>query len=308
MEFIMQGGRVRRGRWIASSQAKTPPAERVRVKQKAAGTEARRSNPFYLAELYHENSKYRPDLMSALVPHPKYAKPDVFGTGEWLEVPGYDALPGIGTPLGEALRTRRSSWDFHDAITMEELSVLLQYAFGSPASKPVSEDGVHWFELKYRTYPSGGALYPTDIYLYANRVSDLEKGLYRFSSYESRLYTVVKGNLDARINALTSVTDPERNPLFGSNTFAQAAVFIFISLNFTNQSDKYRLRAYRLGLLEAGHAAQNVLLAAAATGMTGAPLAGFYDDRANGLLGLDGLEQTVVYMIPLGKKKGERKA
>jgi SagB-type dehydrogenase family enzyme len=305
MEILMRGGRIREGRWLAASQSRIPPEERVRAKRSSAGSEARNANPFYLAELYHENSKYHPDLMSALVPHSKYAKPNVYGSGEWLEVPPFERLPRLEKPLGDTLRKRRSTWEFHGSITVEELFVLLQYAFGSSTSRPVSEDGTHWFDLKFRTYPSGGALYPTEIFLYASRVEGLEQGVYRFSSYESRLYSLRKGDFSAQVDGLTSVTDPGRNPLFGSNTYRLAAVFLFIALDFTNQSDKYRLRAYRLGLLEAGHAAQNALLAASASGLAGAPLAGFYDDRANELLGLDGVERTAVYMIPLGKKKKE---
>ncbi len=51
---------------------------------------------------------------------------------------------------------------------------------------------------------------------------------------------------------------------------------------------------------EAGHIAQNALLAATATGCGGLPVGGFTDDVVNRLLGVDGVHEATLYLILLG--------
>ncbi len=63
---------------------------------------------------------------------------------------------------------------------------------------------------------------------------------------------------------------------------------------------KYGLRGYRFVLLEAGHVGQNVVLAAAALGLPALPLGGFYDRPVESLVGVDGLDEAVVYVVLLG--------
>jgi SagB-type dehydrogenase family enzyme len=60
--------------------------------------------------------------------------------------------------------------------------------------------------------------------------------------------------------------------------------------------------AYRLALVEAGHVAQNVCLVATGLGLGVCPLAGYVDDALNDLLGLDGVDETVVYALAVGPR------
>jgi SagB-type dehydrogenase family enzyme len=62
---------------------------------------------------------------------------------------------------------------------------------------------------------------------------------------------------------------------------------------------KYGGRAERYMLLESGHAAQNLLLAATALGLGAVPIGAFGDDALARALGLPAGEQTV-YAIPVG--------
>jgi SagB-type dehydrogenase family enzyme len=65
---------------------------------------------------------------------------------------------------------------------------------------------------------------------------------------------------------------------------------------------KYGNRGMRYILLDAGHICQNTLIAAEATGCGGCPVAAFYDDEVNALLGIDSKEETVLYAASVGKK------
>jgi SagB-type dehydrogenase family enzyme len=64
---------------------------------------------------------------------------------------------------------------------------------------------------------------------------------------------------------------------------------------------KYGLRGYRFALLEAGHVAQNVVLTATALGLAAVPLGGFYDRPTDEFLGLDGVNESTLYTIALGR-------
>ncbi len=142
--------------WIYASLNGLTPAERVKRKGKEF------PNPFSLAELFHENSKYHPDLMSSQMPLHQYATPDyaAMRREEYVNLPSLKELPSLSAPLGEVLRQRRSELDFALPVTFEQLAQILQHAWGVSAHKPVQDHDGSTFDLRLRTYPSGGALYP----------------------------------------------------------------------------------------------------------------------------------------------------
>ena len=55
--------------------------------------------------------------------------------------------------------------------------------------------------------------------------------------------------------------------------------------------------------MDAGHIAQNVALAAVALNLGSCQVGALYDDEVNALLGVDGTEESVVYMTVVGKAK-----
>ena len=82
-----------------------------------------------------------------------------------------------------------------------------------------------------------------------------------------------------------------------------AAVIVLTAL-FWRSRFKYGQRAYRFTLLEAGHAAQNLLLTAAALGLRAQPVGGFYDRRVDELVGADGLHEASLYLLPVASGDG----
>jgi SagB-type dehydrogenase family enzyme len=63
---------------------------------------------------------------------------------------------------------------------------------------------------------------------------------------------------------------------------------------------RYQDRSYRYGLLEAGHVGENGYLAATSMGLGACGVGAFMDDQMNALLGVDGTEEAVVYMLAVG--------
>ena len=70
---------------------------------------------------------------------------------------------------------------------------------------------------------------------------------------------------------------------------------------FARSEWKYRERAYRYFYLDAGHMAAQLSLAAVAQGLGSCPIAAFYDDEVNALLGIDGQHEGSLYMTAVGR-------
>jgi len=64
---------------------------------------------------------------------------------------------------------------------------------------------------------------------------------------------------------------------------------------------KYNERGYRFVLLDAGHLGQNVCLMATAMNLGVLPIGGFLDDELNRLLDIDGVHESVVYPLLVGR-------
>ena len=65
---------------------------------------------------------------------------------------------------------------------------------------------------------------------------------------------------------------------------------------------KYRERAYRYIYMDAGHIGQNAYLAAEALGLGCCAVGAFFDDEVNAVIGVDGENETAVYLCSIGKR------
>ncbi len=85
--------------------------------------------------------------------------------------------------LETALRKRRSRREYAPGpLSLAELSQLLWAAQGE-----TTPEG-------FRTAPSGGALYPLEVYVLAGNVTNLASGIYRYAPYSHTLRQVVDGD------------------------------------------------------------------------------------------------------------------
>ena len=185
------------------------------------------------------------------------------------------------TPL---LQNRRSLRHYApEPIALQELAFMLWASQGITA---VSGN------YSFRTAPSGGALYPVETYISANSVEDLAPGLYHFD--------VESFSLDR----LTCVDSAEAvaAACLNQQFMAGSAVTFLWSAVFRRCMNKYGNRGMRYILLDAGHICQNILLAAEATGSGGCPIAAFFDDEVNDLLGLDPANESILYAASVGKR------
>jgi SagB-type dehydrogenase family enzyme len=259
-----------------------------------------RPDPFDLAEWYHEASKVSPTQIGRQVSGAARleAIPDLqlSMTRAVRRLPLQERelpLPSRpDLPLWQVIAARRSCREFADApIDVRDLAALLQAGYG-PTHSLESENGRR--ALPLRAVPSGGALYPLELYVAALRVEGLLSGLYHFDPLKPVLAAALD-SLSAEDVASIS-TYPE--------IVRECAAVIFLAAVFGRTRFKYGVRGYRFALLEAGHVAQNILLTATALGLGAVPLGGYYDRLTDEFLGLDGVNESTLYMVAVGKPVG----
>lgn len=201
------------------------------------------------------------------------------------KIPLSDPLIEDGAPIWDVLQKRRSERRFQDApLGEKELSQLLW------ATQGITQ---HFQGISLRTAPSAGALYPIETYLVIHDVEGIEPGVYHYNVEEHALDQLKGGNF--RLDIARAALD-QRMAARANLVFVWTAIF-------ERSKWKYKQRAYRYIYLDAGHIAQNVALAAVALGLGSCQIAALYDDEANGLLGVDGVEESTIYMTVVGRPR-----
>ncbi len=186
-----------------------------------------------------------------------------------------------GLTVEKAIANRRSQRDFTDeTMSLAELSHLLYYSSGVTDKR----QGL-------RAAPSAGATYPIEVYAIVNNVEGLAKGIYHYLIESHELELLREGDFR---NEMSRAALEER-------MFKQANVIVALSAVFQRTQQRYRERAQRYIFFEAGHIAQNTYLVATSLGLGACAIGAFYDDEFNRLLGLDGKNESVLYLIAVGK-------
>lgn len=204
-----------------------------------------------------------------------------------------DPLP-LPMALHEAIAARRSQRAPNgEALSLDALATILQCGGGVTARASVALKDGSACDMPLRTNPSGGALYPVDLYVAAQRVKGLDPGLYRFMNGDNALAPVTGGDAAAVTRLLHAIP---------SGTYDVAAVSAALALVLRpwRSKRKYGPRGLRFGLMEVGYIAQNVHLASTALGASSCDYGGFYDDEVNQVLSLDGSNEAVVHLIFIG--------
>lgn len=139
-----------------------------------------------------------------------------------------------------------------------------------------------------RYVPSGGALYPSELYVYL-KLEDLPFGVYQYDVAHHRLVLLREGNFDSYLNrALGRHYDL-------SGCFAA----VFVSTMFWKNFFKYHNFSYRLQGLDAGALIGQLLEVAKRFRYETTVCFQFLDRAVNHLLGLSSTEESVYAMIPM---------
>lgn len=188
-----------------------------------------------------------------------------------------------GTPLWDVIANRRSHRTFKpEPLSLEELGQLLWAGQGITYKTQ---------GFGFRAAPSAGALYPAETYFLGANVAGLAPGLYHYNVLKHGAELLKEGKLGPDLGS--AALDQEM--------VAAAPVTIIWTAVIARSAWKYLQRAYRYIYLDTAHIAENVMLAATALGLGSCGIGAIYDDEVNALLGVDGKEETVLYLCVVGK-------
>jgi SagB-type dehydrogenase family enzyme len=198
--------------------------------------------------------------------------------------PGFISLPEPVTsgekPLEALLQQRRSVREYQEAgLDLSAIGQLLWAAQG--ITDPQG----------FRTAPSAGALYPLELYVVAGNVDGLSPGVYHYHPDKHRLQQTEPGDKRHRL---------ARAALAQSWVKAAAAVVVVTAV-YDRTTRKYGKRGIRYVHMEAGHAAQNLLLQAEALGLATLVVGAFEDDAVATVLKLPTDVQPLMLM-PVARK------
>ena len=187
-------------------------------------------------------------------------------------------LPALASPSGfESILARRASVrDFTaERLSWEETGRILWAAQG--VTRP-------WGG---RTAPSAGALYPLEVYAVTPGAT------YHYLPDGHRIALVVERDLRAEL----------ARAALDQTWVGDAPLVVVIAGVYERTAATYGERAERYVHLEAGHAGQNVLLAATDLGLGAVPVGAFDDEAVRAVLGL-AVDQRPLYLIPVGHVGG----
>jgi SagB-type dehydrogenase family enzyme len=201
-----------------------------------------------------------------------------------LPLPAPDTRGSV--PLERALAGRRSQREFAAApLSRGQLAQLLWAAQGRTDARG------------HRTAPSAGAQYPLRLWLVAGDVAGLDPGIYGVATDAGSL--LAPASASARGDRRPAVADAA----LGQAWLRQAPALIVVAAEARATRARYGERADRFVAIEAGAAAQNLLLQAQALGLGGTMVGAFDEPRLRAALGLPALQQPLL-IVPVGRPAG----
>jgi SagB-type dehydrogenase family enzyme len=220
------------------------------------------------------------------LPRPPFAKPYPV-EALLIDLPDPDRELLKKTNLFDCIVERESRRKFTgEALSLEELALL---CFATQGLRGKTATG-RWH---FRTVPSGGARHPYETYLAIHNVEGLDSGLYRYLPLEHKLLPMFKVDEEELRKKMAYYAEGQE---FAGQS---AVVFIWSCVPYRTEW-RYSTMARRDLLLEAGHICQNLYLAVEGLGLGTCSILAYRQDLDD-YLGIDGIDEFVTYISPVGR-------
>ena len=213
---------------------------------------------------------------------------------DWEDAPlPYKLYRGLPVfPLSLEVPLSLKEWRAPEQPNLQAISYFLWYVFGrsqlSQSALPSTDQASELMQSYRRFVPSGGALYPSEMYVYL-KIEDLPVGVYHYDVAHHCLVLLREGNFDSYLaRALGNRCDMPT--CFGT---------VFVSTMFWKNFYKYNNFAYRLQGLDAGVLIGQLLEVAKRFGFAPGVYFQYLDRAINHLLGLTDEEESVYAVVPL---------
>lgn len=256
-----------------------------------------------LAMLYHENSKFtkyslrlqgekigffnnRYIIERSSQPFKCYPSCEIIDLSTYEEFkPEYNFF--------EILTKRRTIRDYDKdyKISLNEIALLLFNSYGVTHKIKLLQDIKGHIGL--RNVPSGGALYPLEIYIVVFN-AHIPSGLYHYRSDKNFLEKIKEGNYVDDLLKIIQV-EPYVNMKSSSMLIITTGIIERVLI-------KYGERGYRFLMQESGFVGQTISLLAESINLGSCMLGGYNDDKVNSFLGVDGVFETINNIIVIGAK------
>lgn len=201
-----------------------------------------------------------------------------------LPTPNKDVItkPNIFDCIGD----RQSRRKFTDQpLSLAELSYLLWATQGVRKHLKARN-------ITLRNVPSGGARQPFETYLFISKVSGLKVGIYHYLALEHKLVF-----LYAEEDLSSKVTSAALGQSFAGDC---AVCFIWSAIPYRCEW-RYTTEAKKIIAQDSGHLGQNLYLSAESIGCGTCALGAYSQNEMDQLLRLDGEDEFVIYVSPVGK-------
>jgi SagB-type dehydrogenase family enzyme len=207
---------------------------------------------------YHRASKHTPESVRQI-------KPITELSGQPGGVRTFCNLPKVSLPTGLLDLPVAALSLMHDGLAalpeshvrppqdLKTLATWLYMAYGI-----VTEKKFGIYKYRQRTCPSAGGLFPSEIYVAAFAIQGLEPGLWSFNPREFTLSRLREG-------PATLAQIKRGRPDLEFLKSVPAA--LLVSSIFWRSAWKYRVRGYRMALLDAGHLIANLVTCANGLGI-----------------------------------------
>lgn len=192
-------------------------------------------------------------------------------------------------------------------LDREHLGCLLRDTYGITrlvhsaldSSPDMSEEAVHahspvaaWWQSTHnrllRTVPSGGALYPCELYLYVAEHEELSRGVYHYDALHHALDVLRSGDCSEIIDNALAYPPAQ-----------STACTLLLSCLFWKDGFKYGAFSYRLQGLDIGVVLAQIEVIARQHGLHARIHQQFLDRQLDELLGLDALYESVFVVVTL---------
>lgn len=201
-----------------------------------------------------------------------------------IHLPVPDLLKERQVNFLELVELRTSVRNYrHALLQIEDLSYLLWCCQGVKAMSP---------EGTLRNVPSAGGRHAFETYALVHDVDGIVPGLYRFLALEHVLLEE---------STATDITEKIAAGFLYQKMVATSSVTFIWTAVAERMTWLYGDRGYRYLHLDAGHVCQNLYLAANTLNFGACAMAAFDDVSLNQALGIDGVEQFVIYGASVGK-------
>ncbi|MBS0645173.1 MAG: SagB/ThcOx family dehydrogenase [Verrucomicrobia bacterium] len=160
----------------------------------------------------------------------------------------------------------------------------------------IKDKGIEGYPKK--SFPSAGALYPSNTYCLVNRGLDISKGLYYYNPKTNELEILVDKDLQDEINEIVC-----------DNQIGAASVFFVLTNSYFKSCLKYGARGFLYSMIEIGALAQIINLSCIQNDLECVWVGGFVDTLLAELLDINSdLEiERPVLIIAAGKSKKTNK-